>query len=448
MKYKVLIATMIAVVMVFSVFAMVPLSSGSQANSPAVSGSGSGHLDGSIDAHFNDSINAHFRHNYGARLMYNSTTGMVMGKYLTADFNSSTGVFSNVTYNLTSTVLISKMYSNGTPITSILSPILGMSLHMHSYTAYRIGNMFIMVNGTSFYVLHNNPALESNMMVNGNLTMVVPSTAHIYNTSNNTQVSTSANYSLNAQANSNVFGNVNMADHVMVNFNNTINAGKQMIVIDNNGTIAMLFIHNGNFKITNHTITISSNTSSGPVLVNMVAPPGLQNISNNSMVLSNIIHGRISSEISLNLVNGTIANSTINYNSSTHFVYTGKSSSTTSFDINSTVNHHTIVAVFIGNNVTKNTGHAYVKFDGSIATYVSMSTLVNETSSTHAYYSYTNTSSGMYVFMYVPHFSNHTMVVSNTPFHNTDYTEYYIGGGIIAVLAIIGVAAYAIKKRK
>lgn len=440
MKYKVLIATMIAVVMVFSVFAMVPLNSGTQANSPALSGSSA--------ADFNGSIDNHFAHNYGAKLMYNSTTGMVMGKYLTADFNSSTGVFSNVTYNLTSTVLISKMYSTGTPITNISLPILGMSLHMRSYTAYRIGNMFIMVNGTSFYVLHNNPTLESNMMVNGNLTLVVPSTTHIYNTSNNMQVSTSANYSLNAQANSNVFGNVNMADHVMVNFNNTINAGRQMIVIDNNGTMAMLFIHNGNFKITNNTITISSNTSSGPVLVNMVAPPGLQKISNNSMVLSNIMKGRISSEIALNYVNGTIANSTVNYNSSTHFVYTGNTSSTTSFDINSTVNHHTIVAVFIGNNVTKNTGHAYVKFDGSIATYVSMSTLVNETSSTHAYYSYTNTSSGMYVFMYVPHFSNHTIVVSNTPFHNTDYTEYYIGGGIIAVLAIIGVAAYAIKKRK
>ena len=29
------------------------------------------------------------------------------------------------------------------------------------------------------------------------------------------------------------------------------------------------------------------------------------------------------------------------------------------------------------------------------------------------------------------------MVVSNTPFHNTDYTEYYIGGGIIAVVSPI-----------
>jgi hypothetical protein len=437
MKYKVFIATMIAVVMVFSVFAMVPLNSGNQANSPAISGS--------AGAGFNNSIDTHFGHNFGAKLTYNSTTGMVTGRYLIANYNSSTGVFSNVTYNMTSTVLISKMYSNGTTIAGF--PIdLGFR-NFFGNMAYRLGNMFIMVNGTSFYVLHNNPSLESNMMVRGNLTLDVPSSARIYNTSSNMQVSTSANASLNAQANSSVFGNVSIADHVMVNFNNTINVGRQMIVIDNNGTIAMLFIHNGNFKITNNTITISS-TGFGPVLVNMVVPPGLQKISNNSMVVSNIMKGRISSEIALNYVNGTIANSTINYNSSTHFVYTGKTSSTTSFGINSTVNHHTIVAVFIGNNVTKNTGHAYVKFDGKIATYVSMSTLVNETSSTHAYYSYTNTSSGMYVFMYVPHFSNHTMVVSNTPFHNTDYTDYYIIGGLIAAIAIIGVGIYAIKKRK
>jgi len=443
MKYKVLIATMIAVVMVFSVFAMVPLSSGSQANSPAmgVSGSASGHL--------NDSIYKHFGHNYGARLMYNSTTGNITGRYITANFNSTTGVLSNVTYNMTSTVLISKMYSNGTTIAGF--PI---DLGFHNFfgnMAYRLGNMFIMVNGTSFYVLHNNPSLESNMMVRGNLTLEIPSSAHIYNTSNNIQVSTGANSSLNAQANITALGNVNMTAHVMVNFNNTINVGRQMIVIDNNGTIAMLFIHNGNFKITGNNITGYNITitriDSGPVLVNMVVPPGLQKMPSNSMLVSNIMKGRISSEISLNYVNGTIANSTINYNSSTHFTYTGKTSSTASFDINSTVNHHTIVTVFIGNHVMNNTGHAYVKFDGKIATYVSMSTLVNETSSTHAYYSYTNTSSGMYVSMYVPHFSNHTMVISNKPFQN-NYTEYYIIGGIIAAIAIIGVAAYAIKKRK
>ena len=44
-------------------------------------------------------------------------------------------------------------------------------------------------------------------------------------------------------------------------------------------------------------------------------------------------------------------------------------------------------------------------------------------STTHAYYSYTNTSSGMYVFMYIPHFSNHTMVVSNEPFIK-GFTEF------------------------
>ncbi|HIH60581.1 MAG TPA: hypothetical protein HA269_04935 [Ferroplasma sp.] len=442
MRYKALIAIITTLVIVLSVSAMVPLSSGNQVAPSGTSANFGMNLSGSINNHFQH------MHNYGARLSYNTTTGNITGKYLTANFNSTTGVFSNVTYNLTSTTIISKMYANGTSITGIKLPFIGSS-HTPSINASAFGSMFLYVNTTSFFVMHNNPALQSNMMVNnGTLYLYVPSTAHIYNTTDNFQASASADMNMNEQANASVFKNANFADHTMINFNNVVNAGRKMIMIDNNGTVAMLFVHNGNFKITKNEIIINSTASHGPVLVNMVVPPGLQKTSNNSMVINNIMKGKISSQIALNYVNGTIANSTINYNSSIHFMYTGHTSSTNSFDVNSSVNHHTIVAVFIGNNMTKNTGHAYVKFDGKIATYVTMSALVNETSTTHAYYSYTNTSSGMYVFMYIPHFSNHTMVVSNEPFKNSSYTEYYIGGGIIAVLALIGVAAYVIKKKK
>jgi hypothetical protein len=437
MKYKILIAIVMTAVMVSSVMAMVPLASGNPVNSPAHSGGMS------VSTSLNGSINSHFSHmhNYGARLVYNTTNGNITGQYLIANFDSTTGVFSNITYNLTSTELISKMYATGNSKMSFLSSKL-----LSRPSSFTIGNMFIHMNQTSFFVLHNNPALESNIMVRGDLYMYVPSNAIIYNTNNNSQVTASANTSMNTQINTSAT-NLSFADNVMVNFNNTVNAGRQMIMIDNNGTVAMIFIHNGEFTKKGHEIIVKSYVSGAPVLVNIVVPPGLQKMPNNTEIMHGIMNGKISSEIALNLVNGTIANSTINYNSSIHFVYTGKTTSTTSFDINSSVNHHTIVTVFIGNHAMKNTGHAYVKFDGKIATYVSMSALVNETSTTHAYYSYTNTSSGIYVFMYVPHFSNHTMVVSNVPFQHS-YTEYYIIGGIIAVIAIVGVAAYAIKKRK
>ena len=438
MRYKIALTIIVVMLMAMSVSAAVPLASGSnvQQNTASMSTSGS----------FNSSINTHFQHmhNYGARLMYNATTGNISGRFLTANFNSTTGVFSNITYNLTSTQLISKMYANGTTA-------FGTSPFTQWFTnnVNVIGNLFMYANASSFLVMHNNPTIETNMMVyNGTINIYVPTGATIYNTSSNPQVSTTANASLNAQANTSIFTNSNLALNTMVNFNNTVNAGRQMIIIDNNGTIAMLFVHNGSFKITGHEISISS-AKGKPVLVNMVVPPGMQKITDNSTFMHGIMNGIISSEIDLNMVNGTLTNSTLYYNSSLHMVFTGKTSSTESFDVNSSVNHHTIVAIFIGNNVTTNTGHAYVKFDGKIASYVTVSTLMNETSSSNAYYSYVNSSSGMYVLMYIPHFSNHTIEVSDVPFKAVNnYTEYYIIGGIIAIIAIIGVALYTIKKRK
>ena len=438
MRYKIALTIIVVMLMAMSVSAAVPLASGSnvQQNTASMSTSGS----------FNSSINTHFQHmhNYGARLMYNATTGNISGRFLTANFNSTTGVFSNITYNMTSTQLISKMYANGTTA-------FGTSPFTQWFTnnVNVIGNLFMYANASSFLVMHNNPTIETNMMVyNGTINIYVPTGATIYNTSSNPQVSTTANASLNAQANTSIFTNSNLALNTMVNFNNTVNAGRQMIIIDNNGTIAMLFVHNGSFKITGHEISISS-AKGKPVFVNMVVPPGMQKITDNSTFMHGIMNGIISSEIDLNMVNGTLTNSTLYYNSSLHMAFTGKTSSTESFDVNSSVNHHTIVAIFIGNNVTTNTGHAYVKFDGKIASYVTVSTLMNETSSSNAYYSYVNSSSGMYVLMYIPHFSNHTIEVSDVPFKAVNnYTEYYIIGGIIAIIAIIGVALYTIKKRK
>ncbi len=449
MKYKVVLTIIVVMVMAMSVSAAVPIASGNNVQQSAVSGnSGSSGIFGSgnLNASFNSSINAHFKdmHNYGAHLTYNATTGKISGRFLTANFKS--GVFSNITYNMTSTELISKMYANGT------SPFgMHMSLTNFFQGTNVIGNLFMYTNTSSFFVMHNNPAIETNMLVyKGTIHIYIPSNATIYNTSRNMQVTYSANARLNAQVN-NSTTNSNFALNTMINFNNIINAGRQMIIIDNNGTIAMLFVHNGYFNVTGHEISIRSGTSgtSGPVFVNMVVPPGMQRVSDNKTVMRGIMKGIVSSEIDLNMVNGTLKNSTIYYNSSIHMVFTGKTSSTVSFDVNSSVNHHTIVAIFIGNNVTRNTGHEYLKFDGTIVSYVSVSALMNETSSTHAYYSYVNSSSGMYVLLYIPHFSNHTVSVSDVPFKTVNnYTEYYIVGGIIAALAIVGVAAYAIKKRK
>lgn len=433
MKYKAIISIMVIFVMVLSMMMVMPVNN-SQNN--IANDASSASINGTINAHFEK------EHNYGAKLTYNSTSGLISGKYLKATFKD--GVFTNLTYNKTSTVLINRMYANGTSVFKILPFMHHLLINNASYT---IGNLFLYMNSTSFFALHNNPVIETGMSVHdGEIHIFLPSTAKIYNTTDNIQVTAKANASFNSQINSTMFGKVSMATNLMLNFNNTINAGKEMIMIDNNGTVAMLFVHDGNFTIHNNEITIYSKNTA---MVNMVVPPGLQKMPENKTIISNIMKGRISSEIALNLVNGTKTNTTINYNSSIALKYTGSTKTTDTFDVNSNVNHSTIVSIFIGKNVTKDTGKAYVKFDGKVVTKVSFSTLVNETSTSKAYYSYVNTSSGMYVFVYVPHFSNHTIEVSDTQYPVvTNINEYYIIGGVIAVIAIIGIAAVVIKKRK
>ncbi len=432
MKTKAVIAIILVIVMVLSVAAIAVVDTGNP-NATAFGASGN-HPTG-----INSTIGTHFKnqHNYGAKLTYNSTSGNITGKYLRAMFKN--GVFTNVEYNLTSKVMISSMYANGSSISSF--PRSG------SFSgANIIGSMFIYRNSSSFFVMHNNPAIESSIFVNnGTLTLNIPANATIYNTTNNVQVNASAESNMNSQVNTSLFKSTS-SNNMMFGFNHKINAGRNMIIIDNNGTIMMLFIHNGNFTIHNHMIKISN--SKGPLMVNFVVPPGMQNLSSNHTFAKNVIKGKISSEIALNKVNGTMENNTINYNSSVFLKYTGNASHEEMFDVNSSVNNHTIVTIFIGNTAMKDTGHIYLKFDGKMATYVNESTLLNETSSTHAYYTYVNGSSGMYVLLYIPHFSNHTVDVYNVNPVSSNSTDYYIIGGIIAAIAIIGVAAVLVRKRK
>ncbi len=444
MKTKAVIAIILVILMVLSVGAI------------AVTEMGNPHANAYGNSSFypnippgnglNATINNHFKsqHNYGAKLKYSASSGLISGKYMNSKFKN--GIFTNVTYNLTSKVMISSMYATGTSISSSTVP----GLFSGNRT---IGSMFIAENSSSFFVLHNNPASESNVLVNnGTLYLTIPSGATIYNTTDNTQVTASANASMNSQVNGSLF-NSTASNNMMFGFNHKMNAGKNMIIIDNKGTIMMMFIHNGSFTITKNKIKISN--SKGPLMVNFVIPPGMQNLSKNHAFVKNIINGKISSEIALNRVNGTTENNTVNYNSSVFLKYTGNASHEEMFDVNSPINNHTIVSIFISNSTLANTGHIYLKFDGKLATYVNESALLNETSTTQAYYSYVNSSAGMYVLLYIPHFSNHTVDVYNVSpsslaasLASVSYTDYYIIGGIIAAIAIIGVAAVVVRKRK
>ena len=438
MKIKIIIATILVAFMLLGVMSALPAVQGNVNSMSPSSGMGAGMgFSGTITNHF------HSRGNYGAKLNYNYKNNTVYGQYLKLNYKN--GYFSNITYNPTGTMIISNMYANSSLTSShITNPLFNSGSSGYS-PINTLGSLMVYYNYSTFIVMHNNPALESNIMIHGTYFHInAPSGAKIYNTTNNMQVSASANASLNAQANSTVFGNASMSVNVMANFNHVINAGKNMIIIDNNGTVAFIFVHNGKFVIKSQNITIMP--VNGTAFINIVVPPGMQKVPVNTTLTSAILKGKIASEIALEKVNGTLENNTVNYNSSINFKFDKNTTSNAVFDVNSTVNHATIVAIFISNNVLKNNGNAYVKFDGSVAKEVNVSTLLNETSTTTPYYSYVNTSSGMFIMLYVPHFSNHVIEVSNVPF--TSYTMYYIIIGVIVIIAIIGSVIYIERRKK
>ncbi|MEM0140322.1 MAG: hypothetical protein QXZ44_06935 [Ferroplasma sp.] len=438
MKYKLIIAILVVSVMIVSMMALSIDSSA--ASAPANNNDYMGHstINSTLGAHF------HGMHNY-MKVTYNSATGLISGKYINATFKN--GVFSNVTYNATSTQLISSMYANSSDYGIIMPFSLSSLLFNGSFT---FGDMFLYMNSTTYMAIHNNPALETNILVHdGELHINLPGSAKIeYDTTHNIQVNTSAdasfNSNINLTSNNGLFGSASMSSKYMFDFNNTIYASRSMIIVDNNGTTYMLFIHNGSFSIKGQNITVQSK---GTAMVSMVVPPGMQHFPKSGMVISNIMKGIISSEIALNDVNSTVVNSTINFNSSLMFKFTGNTTTTESFNVNSSINHHTIVAIYISDSVMKYTGHEYVKFDGKASTLVSLSTLVNETSTAHSYYAYDNTSSGAYVFVYVPHFSDHTIEVSDKPFA-PNYIEYIAIGGIVAAIVLVSLATIMIQKKK
>lgn len=80
-----------------------------------------------------------------------------------------------------------------------------------------------------------------------------------------------------------------------------------------------------------------------------------------------------------------------------------------------------------------------------------MSDILNVTSTTNASFAVYTENSGDLLILHIPHFSNHTVEISTTPFTSSPVTgnlnEYVtIGALIVAVVVIVGVAYFIRKK--
>jgi hypothetical protein len=309
--------------------------------------------------------------------------------------------------------------------------------------------MFVYSNGSKLYSIHNNPTLQSSFLVyNGTMNFMLGKGLIA---TNFTTVGKDTNYNLSKMG-----SNLSYDANTTFEFDHEFGAGHNTVAISGNGFLGFLLVNNANVTIANGLLTISSPLNS-TAKVSFLAPPGLQDL--NSTIQNRLqyamAHGRLAGQISINFVNSTISNLTMNLNASVNFSISSVNAGKVSFNLASHDHQGTNVAVFISNSVLKNIGNGtvYVYLDGARVSLSSYNGVVNSTSDVSASYAVIQENSGVLVIVHIPHFSNHTLVISSTaiqPSGTLTPTDYgYIAiGGVAAVIAAIGAISILRRKRE
>lgn len=187
-------------------------------------------------------------------------------------------------------------------------------------------------------------------------------------------------------------------------------------------------------------------------MINVVVPPGLHNLGKYEKRLDNALSsGKIAAELSIN-GNTNSQNFTMSFNSTVITNITSISSGHAIISVSALPGHKqgTNVVIFLSNTFLQNSHNVYIKFDGTVISSMSMNGLLNDTSSVSAAYSVYAESNGDLVIMHIPHFSNHTIEVSNTEFPSTTATVSSllipVIGVVIAAAVIVGAVVF-IRKR-
>jgi len=378
------------------------------------------------------------------KFTYNATSGNVSGSFLSFVFNSTNGNITDFTSKLANREVFSNINvsGNGTLLAQNDLPV------FHS-SVITVGGMFVYSNGSKLYSIHNNPTLQSSFLVyNGTMNFMLGKGLIA---TNFTTVGKDTNYNLSKMG-----SNLSYDANTTFEFDHEFGAGHNTVAISGNGFLGFLLVNNANVTIANGLLTISSPLNS-TAKVSFLAPPGLQDL--NSTIQNRLqyamAHGRLAGQISINFVNSTISNLTMNLNSSVNFSISSVNAGKVSFNLASHDHQGTNVAVFISNSVLKNIGNGtvYVYLDGARVSLSSYNGVVNSTSDVSASYAVIQENSGVLVIVHIPHFSNHTLVISSTaiqPSGTLTPTDYgYIAiGGVAAVIAAIGAISILRRKRE
>ncbi len=375
------------------------------------------------------------------KFAYNATTGKVVGKYVSFQFNNSTNTVSNM--NLTSHSINSTLFSsvkisgNGTIGKGFNIP----SFKIGSVDTY--GSIFFYANDTYIMTVHDNPVAQSSYIVNnGTIIFSLPDHSNVSMLRMN-GFDTRVNESM-------VLSGSSFQEKEMFGLNNRVSFGTEVLKINTPNVTEMMVVNGGNITVKNNsTITVKTGKYA---MINVVVPPGLHNLGKYEKRLDNALSsGKIAAELSIN-GNTNSQNFTMSFNSTVITNITSISSGHAIISVRALPGHKqgTNVVIFLSNTFLQTSHNVYIKFDGTVISSMSMNGLLNDTSSVSAAYSVYAESNGDLVIMHIPHFSKHTIEVSNTEFPSTTATVSSllipVIGVVIAAAVIVGAVVF-IRKR-
>jgi hypothetical protein len=374
---------------------------------------------------------------------YNSATGNVSGKYASFNLNASTGVISSFRENIINQTIFNTVYvtGNGSLFAQSQFP------SMPESTPILLGSLFVYGNSTTVIAVHDNPAIESNFILdNGTLHLTL---APGLNATKVTTLGTDMNMSAD------VADNINMTDKEALDLSGSVEAGSHAILILGNGVRAYLLIHNASANISGSTVTINSK---GLSQVSLVAPPGLQgkNLMVDSLIQKAIDNGRIAAEISISGSSSASVNVSITFNSTVRTVITSVSNGKVTLNVSAAAGHHegTNVLIFISNTVIANGSSIHLSFDGNAVSLTSVNGVINATSTIDASFAVMKVSGGSLIILHVPHFSNHTVEIysgsaTTSPLGVLSQNmDLVVLGAVIAIIAVLSAVAVRMKKAK
>lgn len=374
---------------------------------------------------------------------YNSATGNVSGKYASFNLNASTGVISSFRENIINQTIFNTVYvtGNGSLFAQSQFP------SMPESTPILLGSLFVYGNSTTVIAVHDNPAIESNFILdNGTLHLTL---APGLNATKVTTLGTDMNMSAD------VADNINMTDKEALDLSGSVEAGSHAILILGNGVRAYLLIHNASANISGSTVTINSK---GLSQVSLVAPPGLQgkNLMVDSLIQKAIDNGRIAAEISISGSSSASVNVSITFNSTVRTVITSVSNGKVTMNVSAAAGHHegTNVLIFISNTVIANGSSIHLSFDGNAVSLTSVNGVINATSTIDASFAVMKVSGGSLIILHVPHFSNHTVEIYSGSATTSllgvlsQNMDLVVLGAVIAIIAVLSAVAVRMRRAK